>query len=75
MVDFFSVLRPFDAMSISGSKRRLSPGEVVSANLSQLGSEVTIELDMTFLVVDFLTFNACCKRIESRGVSGRPFDL
>jgi hypothetical protein len=75
MVDFFSVVRPFEAATMSGGKRSLVPGEVVSADLGQPGSDVTIELDMTYLIVDFLTFDTCCRRIEGRGASGRPFDL
>jgi len=61
----FRVHRSFEATEpISGLKRRVLSGQAVTADLSEPGSDVTIELNVTYLVVDFLTFDKCCKPIE-----------
>jgi hypothetical protein len=65
MIRPFGVHRSFEAIEpISGKKRRILSGEVVNADLGESGSDVTIEVHMSYFVVDFLTFDRCCKPIE-----------
>lgn len=61
----FRVHRSFEAIEpISGRHRRVLSGEAVAADLGEPGSDVTIEVNESFLIVDFLTFDKCCKPIE-----------
>lgn len=64
ITEHFAVVRPFEALeTLSGRKHRVLSGQAVTANLGQSGPNVTIELNSTYLVVDFLTFSNCCERI------------
>jgi hypothetical protein len=65
----FAVVRSFEATdTISGMKSWVSSGQEVTADLGLPGSDITIELNMTYLVVDFLTFSKCCKKITETGL-------
>ena len=71
MATEWRVKTPFEATeSISGRKRQIVPEEVVTADLFQLGPVSTIEVDMTFFLVDSSTFRSCCDPIQ-RGIWGR----
>ncbi len=79
MIELYRAVSPFEATSLSGSKRHIVPGEVFSVDMEQPGPEVTIELDMSYLVVDLHSFSTCCKPLESSRGSGNrggsPLDL
>jgi len=69
MARAYSVLCSFEAtQAISGRKRRIEPPAVVKCDLSESGSMVTIELDMSLYLVAFLTFNTCCREMQGRDV-------
>jgi hypothetical protein len=59
----YSVVRSFVVSEpISGKRYRFLQGMVVIADLSQDTPNVTIDLGRSYFVVDFLTFDNCCKR-------------
>jgi hypothetical protein len=64
-----AVVRSFDATEpISGRKCRVSSGQTIQADLDLPGSNVTIEMGMTYLEADFLTLSKCCKKITETGL-------
>jgi hypothetical protein len=75
MATEWRVKSPFEATeSISGRKRQIVPEEVVTADLFQLGPVITIEVDMTFFLVDSSTFRSCCDPIQE-GSWGRSIRM
>ena len=79
MTELYRAVSSFDATLLSGRKRHIVPGEVFSVDSEQPGPDVTIELDMSYLVVDPHSFSTCCKPLESSRGSGNrggsPLDL
>jgi hypothetical protein len=60
--------------AISGRKRQIVTEQIVTADLFQPGPIITIEVDMTMLLVDSSTFRTCCEPIQE-GSWGRSLRL
>jgi hypothetical protein len=58
----YIVTRPFKATSaISGREREFKPGDWFLCDSGQRGETITIEVDLSLLLIDRKTFETCCK--------------
>ena len=62
MENLYEVIRPFEATTaISGRERQFLPGETSACDLGRPGESIIIEAEEFLLLVDRVTFKACCK--------------